>query len=111
MPPNKMPQYFGKDLEVMSFARNYHKWILAEFLPYIGKSVAEVGAGVGNFDPNPGNQHEQLESFRAISEYVPFYYEKLLARTNEPKRLTTSLAEQITENVLIQSCMSMFLNI
>ena len=49
MPPNKMPQYFGKDLEVMSFARNYHKWILAEFLPYIGKSVAEVGAGVGSF--------------------------------------------------------------
>jgi SAM-dependent methyltransferase len=49
MPPNKMPQYFGKDLEVMFFARNYHKWILAEFLPYIGKSVAEVGAGVGSF--------------------------------------------------------------
>ena len=43
------PQYFGKDLEAMSFAKNYYKWILAEFFPYLGSSVAEVGAGVGNF--------------------------------------------------------------
>lgn len=43
------PQYFGKDLEAMSFAKNYHKWILAEFLPYLGRSVAEVGAGAGSF--------------------------------------------------------------
>ncbi len=41
--------YFGKDLEAMSFARNYHQWILEEFMPYIGEEVAEVGAGVGNF--------------------------------------------------------------
>ncbi len=41
--------YFGKDLEAMSFAVNYHKWILSEFKPYIGNHVAEVGAGVGNF--------------------------------------------------------------
>ena len=44
-----MTQYFGKDLESMSFATNYHRWILAEFLPYLGSSVAEVGAGIGNF--------------------------------------------------------------
>ncbi|MCB1877117.1 MAG: class I SAM-dependent methyltransferase [Chromatiales bacterium] len=42
-------QYFGKDLEAMSFADNYHRWILAELQPYLGKSVAEVGAGNGNF--------------------------------------------------------------
>lgn len=46
---DKMPHYLGKDLEAMSFAKNYHKWILAEFLPYIGTSVAEVGAGKGSF--------------------------------------------------------------
>lgn len=46
---NKMPQYFDKDLEAMSFANNYHKWILDEFLPFLGSSVAEVGAGVGSF--------------------------------------------------------------
>ena len=49
VPSSKKPQYFGKDLEAMSFAKNYHKWILAEFLPYLGNSVAEVGAGVGSF--------------------------------------------------------------
>ncbi|MEW8630063.1 MAG: methyltransferase domain-containing protein [Candidatus Thiodiazotropha sp.] len=45
----KMPEYFGKDLEAMSFAVNYHKWILAEFSPYLGDRVAEVGAGTGTF--------------------------------------------------------------
>ncbi|NKC13998.1 MAG: methyltransferase domain-containing protein [Gammaproteobacteria bacterium] len=49
MCPNNVNQYFGKDLEAMSFANNYHRWILSEFLPYLGSSVAEVGAGVGNF--------------------------------------------------------------
>lgn len=33
----------------MVFAKNYHKWILAEFMPYLGSTVAEVGAGVGTF--------------------------------------------------------------
>lgn len=42
-------QYFGKDLEAMSFAKNYHAWIIYEFKPYLGDSVAEVGAGTGNF--------------------------------------------------------------
>lgn len=42
-------QYFGRDLEAMSFAENYHKWIVDEFRPYLGDSVAEIGAGTGNF--------------------------------------------------------------
>ncbi len=46
---SKGPEYFGKDLEAMSFALNYHKWILSEFYPYLGSSVAEVGAGTGSF--------------------------------------------------------------
>ena len=41
--------YFGKDLEAMSFAHNYHKWIVDEIAPYLGKNVAEIGAGMGNF--------------------------------------------------------------
>jgi 2-polyprenyl-3-methyl-5-hydroxy-6-metoxy-1,4-benzoquinol methylase len=41
--------YVGKDLEAMSFAVNYHKWILDEFRPFLGKSVVEVGAGTGSF--------------------------------------------------------------
>jgi SAM-dependent methyltransferase len=46
---NQRLQYFGKDLEAMAFAKNYHKWILSRFSPYLGNSVAEVGAGIGNF--------------------------------------------------------------
>lgn len=41
--------YFGRDLEAMSFAQNYHKWIIDEIHQYLGKNVAEVGAGSGNF--------------------------------------------------------------
>lgn len=41
--------YEGRDLEAMSFAQNYHAWIASVFRPYLGKRVAEVGAGRGNF--------------------------------------------------------------
>jgi SAM-dependent methyltransferase len=42
-------QYDGRDLELSSFEKNYHKWILSVFRPYLGERVAEVGAGSGNF--------------------------------------------------------------
>jgi SAM-dependent methyltransferase len=41
--------YPGKDLEAMSFAVKYHRWLLDEFRPFIGKRVVEVGAGTGSF--------------------------------------------------------------
>jgi SAM-dependent methyltransferase len=41
--------YIGKDLEAMSFAPNYHGWILDEFRPYFGQHFVEVGAGTGSF--------------------------------------------------------------
>ncbi len=41
-------QYPGKELEAMSFALTYHKWILKEFEPFLGKTIAEVGAGNGS---------------------------------------------------------------
>lgn len=42
------PRYPGKELEVMSFAVNYHRWIVDEFVPYLGSNAVEVGAGVGD---------------------------------------------------------------
>jgi len=42
-------RYEGRDLEAMSLAPRYHSWILREFAPYLGKRVAEVGAGSGTF--------------------------------------------------------------
>jgi hypothetical protein len=45
---NNNPEYSGKELEVMSFATNYHKWIVDELKPFLGDNAVEVGAGVGN---------------------------------------------------------------
>ena len=42
------PRYPGRDLEAMSFAVNYHRWIVAACEPYLGERVAEVGAGIGS---------------------------------------------------------------
>ena len=41
--------YAGRDLEAMSFARNYHRWILELFRPFLGRRLVEVGAGTGSF--------------------------------------------------------------
>jgi len=41
--------YVGRDLEAMSFAENYHRWILSVFAPYLGTRLVEVGAGSGSF--------------------------------------------------------------
>ena len=32
----------------MSFAANYHRWIVDEIAPFLGASAAEVGAGIGS---------------------------------------------------------------
>ncbi len=41
--------YVGRDLEAMSFATNYQRWMLDIFSPYLGKRIVEVGAGTGSF--------------------------------------------------------------
>ena len=41
--------YGGEDLEAMGCAVHYHQWVLSEIRPYLGESVAEVGAGCGGF--------------------------------------------------------------
>jgi SAM-dependent methyltransferase len=41
--------YPGRELEAMSEASNYHRWILGIFAPYLGRHLVEVGAGLGSF--------------------------------------------------------------
>lgn len=41
-------EYPGRELEAMSFAVNYHRWIAAEISPFLGQRAAEVGAGIGS---------------------------------------------------------------
>lgn len=44
MPPFS---YSGTELEALAGAKNYYRWILTYFAPYLGKRVVEVGAGIG----------------------------------------------------------------
>lgn len=42
-------EYEGSDLEAMASAQNYPRWIVDEFAPHLRGSVADIGAGTGNF--------------------------------------------------------------
>lgn len=43
-------RYLGSDLEAMSCAGNYYRWIIRQFRPFLeAREVVEVGAGSGNF--------------------------------------------------------------
>lgn len=41
--------YSGTELDAMAEARNYCRWILRYFSPYLGARVVEIGAGTGTF--------------------------------------------------------------
>ena len=71
--------YFGRDLEAMSFARNYHRWIAEEFAPYLGARVAEVGAGTGNFSELLLSQGPiaHLMSFEPSSNMYPLLQRRM----------------------------------
>jgi 2-polyprenyl-3-methyl-5-hydroxy-6-metoxy-1,4-benzoquinol methylase len=45
----KATDFVINDLEIMSKALNYKKWIYSKFYKYIGKRIIEIGAGIGNF--------------------------------------------------------------
>jgi len=67
--------YVGKDLEAMSFAVNYHRWIYDEISRYLGKNIIEVGAGIGSFsemllesDPDTLSLVEPSELYGQLAE-------------------------------------------
>ncbi len=41
--------YSGSELEGLAGARNYYRWLLRRFSPYVGADVVEIGAGTGTF--------------------------------------------------------------
>ncbi len=88
--------YVGKDLEAMSFAVNYHKWILEEFRPFLGKKLVEVGAGTGSFSEmliaekpenlalvEPSEMFEFLEKniSQIATETIVNYYHAIFSET------------------------------
>lgn len=41
--------YSGSELDALSSATNYYRWLQKRFEPYLGARVVEVGAGIGTF--------------------------------------------------------------
>ena len=74
---NEKPQYFGRDLEAMSFTVNYHNWIVEEFKPYLGDNVAEVGAGKGNLSKLFIVNTQKLVAFELSTNMFPLLNECL----------------------------------
>ena len=57
--------YPGTELEALFQSKNYYRWIMRHFSPYVGRHIAEVGAGVGTFS-------EALASRSSFSELYLF---------------------------------------
>jgi 2-polyprenyl-3-methyl-5-hydroxy-6-metoxy-1,4-benzoquinol methylase len=99
---SKKVVYVGKDLEAMSFAVNYHKWILEEFRPFLGKKLVEVGAGTGSFsemliEENPHNLAlvEPSEMFKFLERNISQI--ETAARVNYYNSIFSETAHQLNE--------------
>jgi SAM-dependent methyltransferase len=95
--------YVGKDLEAMSFAENYHRWIMQIFSPYLGKRVVEVGAGTGSFSELILEKKIETLSLVEPSADMHRILAERVARMSVASRLQiynsvfTSVAEKIKE--------------
>jgi SAM-dependent methyltransferase len=41
--------YMSTELYALAEAKNYYRWVISQFAPFIGRRVIEVGAGIGTF--------------------------------------------------------------
>lgn len=94
----KKVEYVGKDLEAMSFAVNYHKWILDEFRPFLGKRLVEVGAGTGSFSELL--LEESIESLTVIEPSEMFDF--LKQNVSQSDQAEVKLYQNIFANVCDQ---------
>lgn len=94
----KKVEYVGKDLEAMSFAVNYHKWILDEFRPFLGKRLVEVGAGTGSFSELL--LEESIESLTVIEPSEMFDF--LKQNVSQTDKADVKLFQNIFANVCDQ---------
>lgn len=91
-------EYIGKDLEAMSFAVNYHKWILDEFRPFLGKRLVEVGAGTGSFSELL--LRESIDSLTVIEPSEMFSF--LKQNVSQTNKAEIKLFQNIFANVCEQ---------
>lgn len=92
-------QYFGRDLEAMSFAENYHSWVISEFMPYLRGNVAEVGAGTGNFSRLLLKSNiSSLTSFEPSSNMFPLLTANL-AKDSRAKAVNEYFSQRNTDEL------------
>jgi len=77
-------EYAGKDLEAMSFARNYHRWIIDSFKPFLKGNIAEVGAGSGNFSKLVLEYLPEIQLL-SFEPSINMYRKLRLAQGTEPR--------------------------
>lgn len=83
---SKKVVYIGKDLESMSFAVNYHKWIMDDFRPFLGMNIVEVGAGTGSFSELLLDEKPEKLSVVEPSEMFE-YLEKNISAMETPAKV------------------------
>jgi SAM-dependent methyltransferase len=90
-----MSEYIGKDLESMSFAKNYSKWLVEFCKPYLGTTVAEVGAGTGNLT-ELFSRHPDIEKLIAFepSEKMSDILQKKMALNKCVKAVNNTLIDE-----------------
>ena len=81
--------YVGKDLEAMSFALNYHRWILKIFAPYLGTRIVEVGAGTGSFSELVLKYQPESLSLVEPSEEMYKMLNERIGQLNSPTQIKT----------------------
>jgi SAM-dependent methyltransferase len=70
--------YPGKELEAMSSAEHYRRWIVEAIAPHLGRRVAEVGAGIGSISRLLLAQPiERLAAFEPSDNMFPYLAEAI----------------------------------
>ena len=96
--------YIGKDLEAMSFAVNYHRWILDEFRPFLGKHLTEVGAGTGSFSELLLNENPETLTMIEPSEMFDSLKKKISQiKTSSKIEFYQMIFAQVYEQIAAQN--------
>lgn len=76
--------YSGTELDAMAEARNYCRWILEFFAPYLGQKVIEIGAGAGTFSQLllTSGRASELVLFEPGANLFPLLQQRF---TNDPR--------------------------
>jgi SAM-dependent methyltransferase len=106
----------GTELFALAEAKNYYRWVIGQFAPFLGKRVIEVGAGIGTFSRSllqhtpvselilvePGENLLPLLQQRFVVEprvkIVPGYFHDLQAPATADSVVLVNVLEHIAED-------------